>query len=375
MTHRESLAMKSVPQLVAMLLVVVALAGCGNPHPPTATQSSPPALVSVIVHAQTAHDEQVWDGVVEAVNQATITAQTNARVLELPHDVNDIVAKGDVLVRFTDVEQKSARSAAQAQVASAAATYKEAAASYERIKAVYAKGFVSAAQFDQQRALRDAAQAALASARAQLDQVGQALDYTVLRAPYAGIITRRYVQVGEAVQAGPPSPQPLIVLQALDDLRVNVQVPQSAVDAIRRFHVAEVLLGGDGAHRVAASSVSVFPYADPSTHTFNVRLQLPAGDTGLYPGMTVKVAFATGEAKRLLVPASALMQRGELLGVYVLDEHGAALRQLRIGHRYADQVEVLAGLDDGERVATDPAAAARWLTENRSTGNKHGVAP
>ena len=367
--------MRSVPHLVAVLLVVVALAGCGNPHPPTATQSPPPALASVIVHAQTAHDEQVWDGVVEAVNQATITAQTNARVLELPHDVNDIVAKGDVLVRFTDVEQKSARSAAQAQVASAAATYKEAAASYQRIQAVYAKGFVSAAQLDQQRAQRDAAQAALASARAQLDQVGQALDYTVLRAPYAGIITRRYVQVGEAVQAGPPSPQPLIALQSLDDLRVNVQMPQSAVDAIRRFHAADVLLGGDGARRVVASSVSVFPYADPNTHTFNVRLQLPAGDTGLYPGMTVKVAFATGEANRLLVPASALVQRGELLGVYVLDEHGAALRQLRIGHRHADQVEVLAGLDDGERVATDPGAAARWLTENRPTGNKHGVAP
>lgn len=360
---------------VAMSLAVIALAGCGNRNMPTAAQSPPPALASVAVHAQTAHDEQVWDGVVEAVNQATITAQTNARVLELPHDVNDVVAKGDVLVRFTDVEQKSARSAAQAQVASAAATYKEAAASYERIKAVYAKGFVSAAQLDQQRALRDAAQAALASARAQLNQVGQALDYTVLRAPYAGIITRRYVQVGEAVQAGPPSPQPLIAMQALDDLRVNVQVPQSAVDSIRHFHAADVLLAGDGARRVAASSVGVFPYADPNTHTFNVRLQLPGGDTGLYPGMTVKVAFATGEAKRLLVPASALVQRGELLGVYVLDEHGAALRQLRIGHRYADRVEVLAGLDDGERVATDPVAAARWLIENRSTDSKRGAAP
>ncbi|MFC5581828.1 efflux RND transporter periplasmic adaptor subunit [Rhodanobacter terrae] len=372
--------MKSFLRHVVMSLAVVALAGCGHRNSPVATHSPPPALASVVVHAQAAHDEQVWDGVVEAVNQTTITAQTNARVLELPHDVNDIVAKGDVLVRFTDVEQKSARGAAQAQVASAAATYKEAAASYQRIEAVYAKGFVSAAQMDQQRALRDAARAALASARAQLDQVGQALDYTVLRAPYAGIITRRYVQVGEAVQAGPPSPQPLIAMQALDDLRVNVQVPQSAVDTIRHFHAADVLLGGSGARRIAAGSVNVFPYADPNTHTFNVRLQLPGGDTGLYPGMTVKVAFATGEAKRLLVPAGALVQRGELLGVYVLDEHGVALRQLRIGHRYADQVEVLAGLDDGERVATDPAAAARWLIEHRSSGSgsaggSQGIAP
>ena len=357
--------MKSVLRHVVMSLAVVALSGCGKGHPPADQSSAPPALASLVVHAQSAHDEQIWDGVVEAVNQATITAQTNARVLELPHDVNDVVAKGDVLVRFTDVEQKSSRSAAQAQVAAAEATYKEAAASYERIKAVYAKGFVSTAQMDQQRAQRDAAQAALAAASAQRDQVGQALDYTVVRAPYAGIITRRFVQVGEAVQAGPPSPQPLIALQSLDALRVNVQVPQSAIGAIRRFHTADVLLDGDGANRVAASSVSVFPYADPQTHTFNVRLQLPAGTGGLYPGMTVKVAFASGEAKRLLLPASALVQRGELLAVYVLGAHGVSLRQVRIGHRYGDRVEVLAGLGDGERIATDPAAAVRWLIEHQ----------
>jgi RND family efflux transporter MFP subunit len=357
--------MKRGLHAAAMASALLLIAACADRNPPPAGPAAAPPLASVVVHARTAHDEQIWDGVVEAVQQTTINAQTNARVLELPHDVNDVVAKGDVLVRFTDVEQQSARRAAQAQVAAAEAAHREANALYERIKPVYAKGFVSAAQMDQQRAQRDAAQAALAAARAQLEQVGQALDYTVLRAPYAGIITRRYVQVGEAVQAGPPSPQPLITLQALDNLRVNVQVPQSAVEAIRQFHAAAVLTGKDSGRRIAASNVEVFPYADADTHTFNVRLALPGSDTGLYPGMTVKVAFATGEARRLLLPAGALVQRGELVGAYVLDDHGVVLRQVRIGHRRGDQVEVLAGLDDGERIATDPAAAARWLTENR----------
>jgi RND family efflux transporter MFP subunit len=174
------------------------------------------------------------------------------------------------------------------------------------------------------------------------------------------------VQVGEAVQPG----QPLIAGVSLKDLRVNVQVPQSAVEAIRRFHAADVLLDGDGARRVAASQVTVFPYADPDTHTFSVRLELPGENTGLFPGMTVKVAFATGEAQRLLVPASALVQRGEMLGVYVLGKHDVSLRQIRTGYRYGAQVEVLAGLEDGERIATDPAAAARWLVESRQ-----GAAP
>lgn len=360
--------MKFNPRVVALSLVAVALVACGGKQSPAGKASVPASLAGSVVHAQQSRREQVWDGVVEAVQQVTITAQTNARVLELPHDVNDVVAKGAVLVRFSDVEQKSARNVAQAQIASVQATYKDAQASYKRIAAVYSKGYVSTAQMDQQRAARDAAKAGLESARAQLAQVGQQLDYTVLRAPFAGIITRRFVHVGEAVQAGPPSPQPLIQLQALDNLRVNVQVPQSAVAAIRRLHAADVLLDGGRGRRVQAATVEVFPYADPETHTFNVRLQLPAGDAGLYPGMTVKVAFATGEAKRLLVPASSVVQRGELVAVYVIDDHGVAMRQVRIGDRDGDQIEVLAGLDDGERVASDPQAAMAWLDSQHANG-------
>ena len=361
--------MKFTWRLFASCAAVAVLAACGG-KPPAATTGtrSPPPLASIVVHAQDARREQVWDGVVEAVRQVTITAQTNARVLELPSDVNDVVAKGAVLVRFSDVEQKSARNAAQAQIASAQANLRDAQASYGRIAAIYAQGYVSTAQMDQQRAARDAARAALDAARAQLGEVGQQLDYTVLRAPFAGIVTRRFVHVGEAVQAGPPSPQPLIQLQALDDLRVNVQVPQSAVAAIRRFHSAEVVAAGDQGRRIAAGAVEVFPYADPQTHTFNIRLPLPAGADGLYPGMTVKVAFVTGTATRLLVPASAVVQRGELVAVYVIGAHGVALRQVRTGDHVGDQVEVLAGLDDGERVASDPQAALAYLDQQHAGG-------
>src|SRR5690606_2764829 len=133
--------------------------------------------------------EQVWDGLVEAVNQATISAQTSGRVIELPYDVNDTVEEGALVVRFTDVEQKSARSRAQSQIASAQAAYDEAQASYQRIAEVYARKLVAKAQLDQERARRDAAKAALDAARAQLSEVGQQMDYTIVRAPYSGIVT------------------------------------------------------------------------------------------------------------------------------------------------------------------------------------------
>ncbi len=342
------------------------LAACGHSAPDGKSPKATPSFATAIAAIEDGRSEQIWDGVVEAVNQATISAQTSGRVIELPYDVNDTVEEGAVIVRFTDVEQKSAKSRAQSQIASAQASYNEAQASYQRIAEVYARKLVAKAQLDQERARRDAAKAALDAARAQLSEVGQQMDYTVVRAPYSGIVTERHVQIGESVRPG----QALMSGISLKDLRVSVQVPQSAIAPIRALHAADVLLASDGSQRFAASKVTVFPYADPATHTFTVRLELSGGNTGLFPGMTVKAAFATGEAKRMLVPATAVVQRGELQGIYVIEGPSVVLRQIRSGHRFGDSIEVLAGLVGGEHYATDPAAAAQWLAHRNEGGSQ-----
>lgn len=345
----------------------VLLAACG--HAPQPVAASSPPLASQVVVPQQAAREQVWDGVIEAVDDTTIAAQTNARVEDLPVDVGDHVSKGEVLIRFSNVEQQSGRRSAEAAVAAARAEARDAEANWKRVNEIVARGLMARAELDSATARRDAARAALAAAEANLRSAGQQADYTVVRAPFDGVITRRFVNVGEAVQSGPPTPQPLIALAALDALRVDVVVPQSAVDAIRRFHAAVVMPGVGDARRIAAGKVTVFPWADPASHTFRVRVELPPGTPGLYPGMTVKVAFAVGQAERLLVPASALVQRGEVSGVYVIDpDHAVLLRQLRLGHRFGDKVEVLSGLAKGERIALDPQAAALYLAKLHAAG-------
>src|SRR5690348_5316430 len=338
------------------------LAACGRvPHPAAAGRQQPP-LATLAVHPEQAAREQTWDGVVEAVDATTIAAQTNARVLELPVDVGDPVRKGDVLVRFSDVEQQSGRRAAAASVASARAEYRDAEASWQRTQKIFERGLVARAQLDAATARRDSARANLSAADAALRSAGQQADYTVVRAPFDGVVTQRLVHVGEAVQSGPPTPQPLIALAALDHLRVDVVVPQGAATAIRAAQRASVVL--DDGRRVAAAKVIVFPYADPSTHSFRVRVRLPAGGSGLYPGMTVKVAFAVGAARRLLIPDASLVARGELTAAYVVGADGSVgLRQLRLGHRFGDQVEVLAGLAAGDRIVRNPGAAALYLTQ------------
>lgn len=353
----------------AALLAAALLAACGRaPAPPTAVPTLP--FATEVVQPVAAAREQVWDGVVEAVDETTIAAQTNARVQALPVDVGDRVVKGDVLVRFSDVEQQSGRRAAAASVASARAQYRDAEANWQRTQEIFARGLIARAQLDAARATRDSALASLNAAQALLSSAGQQADYTVVRAPFDGVITKRFVHVGEAVQSGPPTPQPLLAMASLGALRVDVVVPQGVVDGIRAFHAATVL-PGDGARGIAATAITVFPYADPATHTFRVRVELPTGTPGLYPGMTVKVAFAAGDAKRLLVPASALVERGELTGVYVAERDGSvSLRQVRLGHHYGDDVEVLAGVAAGERIARDPDAASRYLVRLHADGKR-----
>lgn len=338
------------------------LAACGQQAPAPA-ERAPVAFETLEVKAVPSVRERHWDGVVEAVSQATLSAQTAGRVLELPFDVNDYVEAGQVVVRFTDVEQVSAQRRAEAALNAARADLAEAEADFRRTEELVGRQLLARAALDQARARRDAARAALESARAGLSEAGEQVDYTVIRAPYSGILTERHVDVGEAVQPG----QPLVSGLSLNRLRVNVDVPQSDVAAIREHLQAAVLL--PGGRRLQADQVIVFPYADPRTHSFQVRVELPEAETGLQPGMTVKTAFKLGEQRRVMVPASALVRRSEVTAVYVVGEDNrVSLRQVRLGHQVDDRVEVIAGLAEGERIAADPLAALAHLTGEGSDG-------
>ena len=183
-----------------------------------------------------------------------------------------------------------------------------------------------------------------------LDRARQQFNYTVVKAPYSGIVTERFVEVGESVTIG----QRLMSGLSLERLRVTLDLPQQVTIKIRPNPRATIL-AGEG--RVEPEKITIFPVADPVTNTFRVRLELPEGQFGLYPGMFIKVAFQVGDARRLLISAAALVRRSEVTGVYVATEGGIRLRQIRVGETVGERVEVLAGLAEGERVALDPVRA------------------
>ena len=353
--------------LVAALLL--ALTACGS-EPPQAGLPPLPALQTVVARAADDTHGRSWDGVVEAVQQAVLTAQTSGRVVAVDVDVNDRVVAGQVLLRLSAVEQQAGANTARAQLRAAEAAAVEAEANYRRFAALAADRYVSRAQIDQARASRDSANAARDAARAQLAQAGQQADYTVVRAPYAGIVSAREVEPGESVAPG----QDLLSVYAPGALRIQVQVPQSDVAGIRAANRARIVLG-DG-RILDAAQVIVYPAADPSTHSVAVRVMLPDTADAPQPGVTAKVVFPiAGDTGLVRLPAAAVVQRGELSAVYVLATgNRLVLRQVRLGRRIGDEFEIVAGIKAGEKVALDPVAAGQALAVQRKAvaGAGHG---
>lgn len=350
---------RAAPTLALAWALASALSACSD-APPAPERPAAAALATHTVATDGADGFRDWDGTVEAVREAVLSAQTSGRVTAVEADVNDRVAAGAVLVRLTMVEQRAGLDAARAQLRAAEASAAEAERQYRRYASLAQDQYVSGAQLDQARSARDAAAAARDAARAQLAAAGQGADYTTVRAPYAGIVSRRDVEPGETVGPG----HPLLTLYAPDALRIELSLPQSEAEAVRARPQATVRL--DDGRSVAATGVVVYPSADPRSHSVGVRVTLSTLDDPPAPGTTATVRLpASASRAALRIPAGAIVRRGELTGVYVVQDGRPRLRQLRLGDVDGDSATVLSGLKPGETIATDPLAALAAIQAQR----------
>ncbi|MBL3823878.1 MULTISPECIES: efflux RND transporter periplasmic adaptor subunit [Marinobacter] len=313
-------------------------------------QGSGPELMAATAERSELQETVHLDGVIEAVQQSTVSAQTSGTVQSLPYDVDDSVAAGDLIVQLEDSEQRSRLRQAQAGLEEAEAALADASQRFERIEAVHERGLVSRQEFDQARNNLAAARARVERAKGAVSEAQEQLSYTRVLAPYGGILTERHVEVGESVNPG----QPLLSGLSLEQLRVVVDLPQKYAELARTERQAQVTLA-DG-RVLETGEMTFYPYANPQTHTFRLRMRLSEPNGSLFPGMLVKVSVPVTSREALWVPASSLIQRSELRAVFVLDQQDQPrLRQVRTGVRQNGRLEILAGLSEGERVVTNPS--------------------
>ncbi|MFM4678218.1 efflux RND transporter periplasmic adaptor subunit [Aeromonas media] len=322
-----------------------ALAAAGEPIAPLTEPSQTEPLLTVAPQPVT--DWLTLDGTVSAIHQGTVAAQTSGRVSRMLVDVNDEVQAGQPLLEISGKEQFAAVTGAEARLARAQAQQVEAERQLARFQALIAKGVITRAQLDNAQATDRAARAEVNAADAALTQAREAYGYTRILAPYAGVVTKRLVELGETVAPGTP----LLSGFSLDTLRVEVELPQSALTLAREPADVQVLLP-DG-KTVTPAKLTRFNYADSQSHAFRLRLDLPPHTAGVLPGMWLKVQLKQGERLVLQVPDRALLLQGEFNGVYLQQPAGWALTPVRVGHCLAGQCEILAGLQAGDTLAPD----------------------
>jgi RND family efflux transporter MFP subunit len=293
------------------------------------------------------------EGLVEAVRQATLGAQVAGRITELAVKAGDPVRAGQVLARIDARTAEQAVAASRSQVAEAEANLANARRRHDRNVNLFAQKFVSQAAVDQSEAELKAAQAQVDSLKANAVQASAAQTFTTITAPFAGVVGATHVELGDMAQPG----RQLVTVFDPKDLRVTATLPQASLAKVRLGEPVAIELSGR-AGTVKATRVTVIPLADARTHSTRVRLDLPPTD-GVLPGQFARAWFVTGTTRALAIPASALLKRGEVTAVYVVDRDGRALlRQVRAGEPVAGgMVEILAGLAGGERIAQNPVQA------------------
>ena len=354
-------------QLVtACLISALALiaAGCRDTQPAQTTAPAPVSARVLDVRQEQTPVTLNATGTVHARETAVLSAQVMGRIEQVLVREGDTVRPGQTLavldsatLRASADQAQAAALAAQNQQAAAESGATLAASTLARYRQLEAQKSVSPQEMDEVTRRSEAAAAQLAAARAQVEAArAQAsgartmLSYAHIVAPFAGVVTSRMADPGTMAAPGVP----LLQIDRSGPLQLQTTIDESAFSAVRQGMRIPVAVSGVSAP-VTGVVAEIVPAADPASHSFTVKIDLPAS-AQLHPGMYGSAALATGAHQAVLAPSSAIVQRGSLAYAYALDNQGIAqLRYVTLGPVHGDRVEVLSGLAAGERVVDAPA--------------------
>ncbi len=327
-------------RLLILIAVLFVSAGCGQkeepPTPPVSTIPSQPVRLSVIdIKAVDVPIRVEVTGQVTPIFEATLSSRIQGTIDKLLVREGEQVVKGQVLIELDNRD-------VQADLARAAAEVENTKAQIDRMKTLFKQDAVSKQEME--NATR-AYKVAEANRKAVLAQ----LSYTRVKAPFDGVITEKKVEAGELASPG----QPLLKMEDPRQLRLEATVAEGDLKSISPGNAIPVIIDALGPKPLRGTVSQILPAGDPQTHTFMVKVNVP-GTPGLKSGMFGRFQLEKGSSRTILVPESAVVERGELNNVFVVGtDQISRLRLIKVGRRFDKQIEILSGVNVGERVLLD----------------------
>lgn len=327
--------------LLFLGIAAVGAAACHDTSAEQPARAAPPEAIYE-VRAESLPAVIPVEGTISARHRAEISTRLMARVSAVSAELGAPVRAGQPLIRLGTEDVAAHRARALAGVTAARAARDEAVRHAARMDTLLVQDAVAPAQRDQAHLGQAQAESQLAMAEATLTEVETAAGYARIAAPFDGVVVARSVDPGDLAAPG----QPLLVIESVGPRDAVLAVPADVAAGLRAGDTLTVASRDGGRH--AARVRAVAGGADPATRTVEVRASLP----GDWPtGISVTGLIPAGSRVGVTVPASAVIRRGQLTGVRVVAGDGAALRWVRLGRTLGDRIEVLSGLEPGERIA------------------------
>lgn len=332
----------------AALLATVA--AC-SPSEPKSAEAAPARVAGTVYTVNDTSVQAVFDadGVAEPLREATLSTKLMGTVLSVLVKEGDAVSAGQVLARIDARDLSAKQAQVAASIADAEAMRRDAATQAGRIRALYADSAATRAQLDAVETGLARAEAGVNAARASAAEVSAMRAYSVIRAPFAGIVTRRFVDPGAFAAPGAP----LVTVQDGTQLRVSASATPEIARALRRDQMVNAVIEGI---IVQARIEGVVPASAGNLYTINALVPNPGGT--ILPGSTASLLLPQGEQVMRVVPVRAVSRSGDLTGVTVRTPEGDATRWVRLGRTMGPVVEVTAGLRAGDQVIVPPSVTA-----------------
>jgi RND family efflux transporter MFP subunit len=295
-------------------------------------------------------------GTLQGYVQSPIAARASGYLRKWYRDIGSRVEKGELLAEIETPEIDQQLSQAVAARQQAAASLDLAKSTVERWESLRKKDAVSQQELDERRSAAAQGAANLAAADANVERLRQLESFKRIVAPFAGVITKRNVDVGDLIDAGSSGGRALFQLAQTDPLRVYVNVPQTYSQLIKPGQKVVVtqaeLRGRQFEGLVARTAASI----DTATRTMQIEVALPNKEGTLLPGAFVNVALPLAANDAIQIPTTTLLIRGEGIRVAVVDDKGRVRMQpVRLGRNYGEAVDVLDGISGNEKLIQNPS--------------------
>lgn len=303
------------------------------------------AEYAVVVKEEFIHEWFETDGEVEPVYSSKLSAQTSGIISYLSVDVDDYVKKGDVLLKISPILQTARRDQARAKYELAMFKEKEAKRIYERILPIAEEGLAKEEEVTEAKTNYEVSKKEALALKQILILKEEELSYTVVKAPYDGVIQRRDVEYSEIVTTGTP----LFKLFKKEDYRISTQIPESLYQDILKRKKVVVRMKNDE-YSIKFDSITFYPSS--KNYSYSLRIKIPKEiEDKFYAGNYVKVKFSTGEHLGIFLNEKYIHQKSEVNGVYVVDKYNnKRFRFIRLGDKEGTGYEILSGLSSGEKI-------------------------